>query len=151
MSGSIASLNAIYGNNRTIDLSILPSVIFTTPQLATVGLTENEAKKQGYKIKVSSLNLNHVPYDLTLQDTRGIVKLVADRETNRLLGAHILGANAGDVIQTAALIIYFGYKYNVTIDEMLELLFPYLVQVESLKLAMLGFKKDITKLSCCAN
>ncbi|MHA1778370.1 MAG: mercury(II) reductase, partial [Candidatus Heimdallarchaeaceae archaeon] len=74
-----------------------------------------------------------------------------DKRTNRLLGAHILCSNAGEIIQSAALIIYFGSKYDITIDEILELFFLYLVQVEALKLAMINLKKDISKLSCCTN
>ncbi|MHA1686911.1 MAG: mercury(II) reductase [Candidatus Heimdallarchaeaceae archaeon] len=151
MSGSIAAFNAIHGNSKKINLSVLPSVIFTNPELAMVGFTEEEAKKEGYETLISILNLNNVPYALTSYDTRGIIKLIADKRTNRLLGAHILCSNAGEIIQSAALIIYFGSKYDITIDEILELFFLYLVQVEALKLAMINLKKDISKLSCCTN
>lgn len=150
-SGNVAAFNAIHGNSIPLDLSVLPVVIFTSPQVATVGLTEDEAKKQGYDVMVSRINMDEVPYDLAAHDTRGMIKLIADKTTNKLLGAHIVGANAGEIIQTAALLISFGKKYGTTIDEILNMLFPYLTQVEGIKLALIGFKKDVSKLSCCAN
>ncbi|MHA1448079.1 MAG: mercury(II) reductase [Candidatus Hodarchaeales archaeon] len=148
--GGIAAENALTANRKKVDLSILPSVIFTDPQVATVGLTEEEAKKQGYSVKVATLPLSHVPRALAARDTRGLIKLVADRTSDRLLGAHVLAAEGGEVIQTATLAVKFGKEHGVTVKELREILFPYLVQVEGLKLAMLSFEKDVTKLSCCA-
>ncbi|MHA1168949.1 MAG: hypothetical protein ACTSRU_14060, partial [Candidatus Hodarchaeales archaeon] len=101
-------------------------------------------------VKVATLPLSHVPRALAARDTRGLIKLVADRTSDRLLGAHVLAAEGGEVIQTATLAVKFGKEHGVTVKELREILFPYLVQVEGLKLAMLSFEKDVTKLSCCA-
>ena len=124
----------------------MPAVIFTDPQIATVGLTEVEARKRGYEVQVSKADLVHVPRAIAARDTRGFIKLIADAESGRLLGAHVLAAEGGEVIQSATLAIKFG----LTIDDLTDTLFPYLTQVEGLKLTAQAFTKDITKLSCCA-
>ncbi len=144
--GSAAAQNALTDTQKSLDLSIVPGVIFTDPQITTVGLTEAQAKKAGYVVKTSSVNLEHVARAQAARDVRGFIKLVADEETNRLLGAHIIGAEAGEVIQTANLAIKFGLK----VDDLTDTLFPYLTQVEGLKLAALAFDKDVAMLSCCA-
>jgi mercuric reductase len=121
-------------------------VTFTDPQVASVGLTEAAARAAGYEVKTSLLPLDAVPRALAACDTRGLIKLVADHGTDRLLGAHILAPEGCDSIQTAALAI----KHGMTTRELGETIFPYLTTVESLKLAALSFRKDVTRLSCCA-
>ncbi len=146
--GSVAAGNALNGNNNRFDLAVLPEVIFTDPQVASVGLTEEQAKAEGYDVKVAKLPLSYVPRALTSHDTRGLIKLIADRTSDRLLGAHVLAAEAGEVIQTAALAIKFGIQHGFTVKDLSKILFPYLV--EGLKLAAQAFNKDINQLSCCA-
>ncbi len=148
--GGTAAENALNGNSKHFDLSVLPDVIFSDPQIATVGLTEAQAKDEGYDVKTSMLPLEHVPRALAAHDTRGFVKLVADRESDRLLGAHVLAAEAGEVIQTAAMAVKMGKEYGFTVQNLREMLFPYLVQVEGIKLAAQTFEKDVAQLSCCA-
>ena len=80
------------------------------------------------------------------RDTRGLIKLVLNAATDKLLGAHILAPEAGEMIQTAVLAIRFG----ITVRDLRETMFPYLTNAEGLKLAMLAFEKDVAKLSCCA-
>ena len=87
-----------------------------------------------------------MPRALAARDTRGLIKLVADRATDRLLGAHVLAPEGCDSIQTAALAI----KHGMTTKELGETIFPYLTTVEGLKLAALSFGKDLKNLSCCA-
>ncbi len=79
-------------------------------------------------------------------DTRGLIKLVADKTTDQLLGAHVLAAEAGEVIQTATLAI----KVGMSVEDLQGTLFPYLTMVEGLKLAAISFDKDPAMLSCCA-
>ncbi|MFQ5602695.1 MAG: mercury(II) reductase [bacterium] len=148
--GGTAVENALNGNSKTFDLTILPDVIFTNPQIATVGLTEAQAKEQGYEVKTSNLPLEYVPRALAARDTRGFIKLVADRKSDRLLGAHILAAEAGEVIQTAALAVKMGKDHGFTVADLRDILFPYLTQVEGIKLAAQTFEKDVAQLSCCA-
>jgi mercuric reductase len=143
---SKAAQNAISETKKPLDLSVVPSVIFTEPQIATVGMTEAEAKLQGYEVRVTSLDLEHIARAKAERNTKGFIRLVADEKTNRLLGAHILAPAAGEVIQTATLAVKFG----LTIEDLTDTLFPYLTQVEGLKLAALSFDRDVALLSCCA-
>jgi mercuric reductase len=80
------------------------------------------------------------------RDTRGLIKLVLNAATDKLLGAHILAPEAGEMIQTAGLAIRFG----LTARQLRETMFPYLTNAEGLKLATLAFDKDVAKLSRCA-
>ncbi len=144
--GGLAAENALSGSGRVYDLFALPRVTFTDPQIASVGLTETQARAQGHKIRTAVLDLSNVPRALAARDTRGVIKLIAGEDTGRLLGAHVLAADAGDVIQEATLAIRFG----LTIQDITETFHPYLTMVEGLKLAALTFKKDVAKLSCCA-
>jgi len=144
--GATAARNALTSTQKALDLSAMPAVIFTDPQIANVGLTEAEARRAGYDVQVSKVDLEHVARAQAARDLRGFIKLVSDAKTGRLLGAHILAAEAGEVIQTATLAVKFG----LTIDDLTSTMFPYLTQVEGLKLASLAFSKDVTQLSCCA-
>ncbi|GAC1566824.1 MAG: mercury(II) reductase [Vulcanimicrobiaceae bacterium] len=145
--GKIAAENALgTGDGRRYDASAMPDVTFTDPQAATVGLTEARAIAAGHDVDTVVLPLDAVPRALAARDTRGLIKLVADRETGRLLGAHVLAPEGGDTIQTAVLAI----KHGLTVTDIAETIFPYLTTVEGLKLAALGFSKDIATLSCCA-
>jgi mercuric reductase len=144
--GKLAARNALTESLNPLDLSVMPAVIFTDPQIATVGLTEAEARVRGYEVQVSKIDLVHVPRALAARDTRGFIKLVVDAKSGRLLGAHVLAAEGGEVIQTATLSIKFGIR----IEDLTDTLFPYLTQVEGLKLAAQAFTKDVTMLSCCA-
>lgn len=144
--GQLAAENALTGAGKVYDLSALPRVTFTDPQLSSVGLTEAEARSKGLDVEASILPLEHVPRAQASRDTRGLIKLVRERGTNRLVGAHVLAANAGDVIQEATLAI----RFRLTTDDLLSTYHPYLTMVEGLKLAALTFSKDVAELSCCA-
>ena len=97
-------------------------------------------------MKTSVLSLDNLPRALAARDTRGLIKLVAESATGRLIGAHILAPEGADSIQTAALAIKQGMTYGA----LGEMIFPYLTTVEGLKLAALTFDRDVSKLSCCA-
>ena len=87
-----------------------------------------------------------LPRALAARDTRGFIKLVVDVPSDRLLGAHILAPEAGEIIQTAVLAIRFG----LTVSDLRGTMFPYLTNTEGLKLALLALEKDVAMLSCCA-
>ncbi|MBI2977360.1 MAG: mercury(II) reductase [Rhodospirillales bacterium] len=142
----IAAMNALNGDGLVYDNAAMPAVVFTDPQVASVGFTEAEARRVGHQVRTSVLSLDHVPRALAARDTRGLIKLVADKATDRLLGAHVLAPEGGDSIQTAALAI----KHRMTVRELGATIFPYLTTVEGLKLAAQAFDKDVKKLSCCA-
>jgi len=133
-------------DQRSYDNSSMPQVTFTDPQVASVGMTEARAREAGIRVKTSVLGLEHVPRALAARDTRGLIKLVADAESKKLLGAHIIAPEGADSIQAAAIAIKAGW----TSDQLGEMIFPYLTTVEGLKLAAQTFDKDVSKLSCCA-
>lgn len=142
----LAAKNALNGDGFRYDDGAMPAVVFTDPQVASVGLTEAAARAAGHKVRVAKIGLNHVPRALAARDTRGLIKLVAEAESGKLLGAHILAPEGADSIQTAALAI----KHGMTAQELGATIFPYLTTVEGLKLAAQAFDKDVAKLSCCA-
>ena len=142
----IAAFNALNGDGRSYDNLAMPAVVFTDPQVASVGLTEASARTRGIDVKTSLLTLDNLPRALAARDTRGLIKLVADRATGKLVGAHILAPEGADSIQTAALAI----KQGMTYAELGDMIFPYLTTVEGLKLAAQTFDRDVSKLSCCA-
>lgn len=143
--GTRAAINMTGGDAR-LDLSVVPAVIFTDPSVATVGLDEGQARVAGIETIARRLDLEYVPRALANFDTRGFVKLVAEAGSNRLIGAQILAHNAGEMIQTAALAI----RHRMTVQELGDTLFPYLVMNEGVKLAAQTFTKDVKQLSCCA-
>jgi mercuric reductase len=144
--GWVVAENAMGGANQKRDLSVVPGVTFTNPSIATVGLTEAQAKAQGYEVVCSVLPLDAVPRALLNRETTGVFKLVADAKTRKILGAHLVAENAGDVIYAAVLAI----KFDLTIEDLRGTLAPYLTMAEGLKLTALTFDKDVSKLSCCA-
>ena len=142
----LAAKNALNSNSQSYDNTAMPWVVFTDPQIAGVGLSEAQAQAAGFNVKTSIAPLDQVPRALAARDTRGLIKLVADADTDRLLGAQILAPEGADSIQT----IVLALKFNMTAKDLGETIFPYLTTVEGLKLAAQGFDKDVTKLSCCA-
>jgi mercuric reductase len=142
----LAARNALNGDALVYDNAAMPSIVFTDPQVASVGLTEADARARGFTVTTSVLAVSQLPRALAARDTRGLIKLVADAKTRRLLGAHILAPEGADSIQTPALAL----KAGMTVEELGETIFPYLTTVEGLKLAALAFGKDVKKLSCCA-
>jgi mercuric reductase len=141
----IAAENALNGDSKRYDARVMPAVVFTDPQVASVGLTEAAARRRDLQVRTSLLPLEYVPRALAARDTRGLIKLVAEASSGKLLGAHILAPEGADSIQTAALAI----KCGLTVEQLAETIFPYLTTVEGLKLAAQSFAKDVAKLSCC--
>ncbi|MBI4951531.1 MAG: mercury(II) reductase [Myxococcales bacterium] len=145
--GRLAAENALGTAKRTRDYSALPAVVFTDPQLATVGLNEKEARARGIEVDVAKLPFVHVARALAARDTRGFVKLLRARGTDRLVGATILAPEAGDLIMVPALAI----RHAIPVSALAEAFHPYLTAAEAIKLAAQTFTKDVAKLSCCAS
>ena len=143
--GTRAAIN-MTGGDAKLDLSNMPAVIFTDPQVATVGLSEDIANAQGIKTISRKLDLENVPRALANFETHGFVKLVVNSDNQQIIGCQIIAAEAGEMIQTALLAI----ANNMTIDSLASQLFPYLTMVEGLKLCAQTFSKDVSQLSCCA-
>ena len=143
--GTRAAIN-MTGGEAELDLTAMPTVVFTDPQIATVGLDESQAQRLGIQTDSRLLTLDNVPRALANFDTRGFIKLVAEVGTGRLLGVQAVAPEAGELIQTAAIAIRMG----MTVRELADQIFPYLTMVEGIKLAAQTFTKDVKQLSCCA-
>jgi mercuric reductase len=144
--GATAAENALTDGERTIDYSALPRITFTSPQIAAVGLTDEEANGEGIACSCRTLPLDFVPRALVERDTRGIVKIVAERGTRRIVGATVVTEGAGDVILAAVYAVQFG----LTVDQVVDTWAPYLTMGEAFKLAAQTFDRQVAYLSCCA-
>jgi len=145
--GALIVDNAFDHAGRTLDYRHLPRVAFTSPQLAAVGLTDEQATQQGLDCTCRVMTLDHLPRALVNRDTRGLVKIVAERATGRVVGVTLVAPNAGDAILAAV----YAVKHHMTVDEMADTWAPYLTIGEGLRLAAQTFTRDITLLSCCAS
>ncbi len=143
--GTRAAIN-MTGGEATLDLAAMPMVVFTDPQVATVGFSEAEAHLKNIETVSRTLSLDNVPRALANFDTRGFIKIVAEAGSLRLLGVQAVTPEAGEIIQTAVIAIRAG----MTVHDLADQLFPYLTMVEGLKLCAQTFTKDVKQLSCCA-
>jgi dihydrolipoamide dehydrogenase len=92
------------------DFSIFPSAIFTIPAIGQVGLTEKEALSRGLKIKISKLPYDYNPAAGVRNETEGLVKVISEEQTDRILGLHVIGAHAEDIVQLGAVAMRGGLK-----------------------------------------
>src|SRR5229473_3565553 len=144
--GNIAARNALEADRRKVDFHSLPRVIFTSPTFAAAGLTDEQANARGFNCECRVLPMSAVPRALVNRDTRGFMKIVAEAGTGKILGASMVADGAGDVIHSVVLAIQFG----LTTDDVANTWVPYLTFAEAFKLAAQTFKRDVSKLSCCA-
>jgi dihydrolipoamide dehydrogenase len=98
----------IAGHNVEMDARTIPAVVFTDPEIASTGMTEDEAKKAGHEIKVGKFPFAALGRALSVNDSDGLCKVIVDAKTNDLLGVHIAGNGAADLISEAALGIEMG-------------------------------------------
>jgi mercuric reductase len=143
--GTIAAENALAGSHRKIDLSTVPRAIFTDPQLASVGLTDREAVENGYECNCRVLSFSDIAKARIIGNTRGVIKMVADDKTHRVLGIHILCPNAADIITEAALMI----KNNYTLEDVVDTIHVFPTLSESIKIVAQSYFRDVGATSCC--
>jgi len=145
--GKIAAHNALSGEPpREVDHTVIPRTIFTDPQVAVVGMTDEEAVAAGIECDCNTIPLSVVPRAGAIRDTRGVIKMVLDGKSRRVVGVSMLGENAGEVIGEAAIALRFG----ATTDDFIDLIHVYPTMAEALGLVALSFTKDVNRLSCCA-
>jgi len=128
--GALAAENAL-GGDRVLDLRAVPGVTFTTPSIATVGLTEEAARRAGHDVKATTLPLDAVPRALVNREPYGLFKVVADAHTDEVLGVHVVAENAGDIIYAGVLAV----RFHLTVRDLTDTFAPYLTMSEGLKLA----------------
>lgn len=145
--GGIVAHNAFSGEKmRPVNHRVVPRAIFTDPPIATVGMTEAAAIAAGHRCWCNTLPMSLVPRAGAIHDTRGIIKMVADADTDEVLGVTMVGNSAGEVIHEAAMALRFRAKLHDFID----LLHVYPTMAEALKIVAISRYKDPAKLSCCA-
>ncbi len=144
--GAIAVENSFStGKKRSIDVDEVPSAVFTYPEFAKVGITEATAHARGIKCSCVTLPFNLVPKAHVIEELRGLVKMVIDVETKRILGVHIVAPHAADLIHEAVLAV----KFKLTIDDLINTVHVFPTLSESLKLTAQSFYRDVEDLSCC--
>ncbi|MEK9146566.1 MAG: mercury(II) reductase [Patescibacteria group bacterium] len=143
--GSIAAENVLRDTNRTMDYSAAPYAVFTTPNLAGVGKTDEEAVGGGLKCTCNTFPFEYVPKAAIINETRGLVKIVANNNTHQIYGVHILGPEAADLIHEATMIV----KNKMTLEDVIDTVHVFPTLSESIKLTAQSFFKDVAKLSCC--
>ena len=143
--GHIAVLNALGAESATTDHNVIPHAVFTSPQVASVGMTE-EAYASVYNVcACRSVEMRYVPKARAINDTRGLIKMTIDPTTTRIVGVHILAPLAAEMIHEAVLAV----KNKMTIDELIDTVHIFPTLSEGIKMAAQAFRRDITKMSCC--
>ena len=113
--GVVAAVNAM-GGHKKVDYTVVPSCIYTSPELASVGITEAQAKSQGIQVVVGKSQFTGSGKALAMGENKGLVKIIADAKNSKILGVHILGPQATSLISEAALAI----KLGVTAEDLAE-------------------------------
>ena len=145
--GGIAARNALSGGPlQGVDHRVVPCTIFLDPEVAVVGMTESEVLAAGRRCWCSAVPMTLVPRAAAIRDTRGMIKMVADGDTNEVLGVAMVGHNAGEVIHEAAM----AMRYRAAIHDFIDQLHVFPTMAEALKIVAISRYKDPSKLSCCA-
>lgn len=144
--GTLVADNAFTHAERALDYTTVPRVTFTGPAIAAVGMTDTQAAEAGLRCECRVLDLSNLPRALVNRDTRGLVKIVAEADSGRILGVHAVSDSAGDLITAAGYVV----SASMTVDQLAHAWAPYLTVAEALKLTAQTFTADVTKLSCCA-
>lgn len=110
-------------------------------------LTDREANAVGISCTCNSVPLSVVPRPGATCDPRGVMKMVLEAETRGLVGVSMVGTDAAEVVQIAAL----AMRFNATADDLIEQLVVYPTMAEALKIAVIPFTRDVEALSCCAS
>lgn len=143
--GTYAVENALNGSQKSIDYRSVPYTIFTDPQLASVGYTEDEQMSELKACACRTVTFDKLPKALITKRTEGVIKIAIHPQTKVIMGVHILAPNAGDLIAQAMVLI----KNKNTIDDLENMLPVFPTLSEAIKLAAMSFTRDIAKMSCC--
>ena len=119
--GAIVAHNLLQGNTRRPDYRGIPSVVFTLPPLAAVGLTEKAAREQRISVRVESGDTSGWYSNRRVREPVGMFKTVIEADSDRILGAHLLGVHAEEVINLFALAVRFG----ITAKDLRQMIYAY--------------------------
>jgi mercuric reductase len=134
------------GCECSIDYLATPMAIFTDPEVGLVGHTEESARKAGFEIIVNTLPAAAIPKAHVTGNTTGAIKIIAEKQSGRLLGVHLSCYRGSELINEAAMAV----RFRLTVEDLVNTLHVYPSMGEGLRLCAQGFKRDVSKLSCCA-
>ncbi|CCQ32247.1 Mercuric reductase reductase protein [Halorhabdus tiamatea SARL4B] len=143
--GNHAVKNAFGNADISIDYDAVPAVVFTSPEVATVGTTEREYMDEHGTCSCRTIQMADVPKAKAVQDTRGLVQVVKHHETDAIVGVHMVGPRAADMIPEATLAVKFG----LTVDDIIDTIHPFPTFSEAFKQACQAFRRDVSTMSCC--
>ncbi len=143
--GTYAVENALNSANKSIDYRSVPWTVFTDPQLASVGYTEDEQMAELKACACRTITFDKLPKALITKRSEGVIKIAIHPETKVIMGVHVLAPNAGDLIAQAMVLI----KNKNTIDDLEDMLPVFPTMSEAIKLAAMSFTRDVAKMSCC--
>lgn len=126
--GEVAAENAVKGNHREANLHSAPSVVYTLPEVAMVGLTEEKAREKYGDVRVGKFQFVANGRALASGDTTGFVKVIADNRYGEILGVHIIGPVAAEIINQASLIV----EMEITVDEVVKTIYGHPTYSEAL-------------------
>jgi pyruvate/2-oxoglutarate dehydrogenase complex dihydrolipoamide dehydrogenase (E3) component len=109
----IVYANLVEGKNLTSDHRLVPYAVFTDPQLGRVGMTEKEARASGHKLKIGMIPMSWVARAIERDETTGLMKIVVDAETDKILGAAILATEGGELVQNLEFVMLTGASYTL--------------------------------------
>lgn len=144
--GYIAAENALANRGLKMDYRAVPHAVFTNPAVASVGLRDAETPGQGLACACNTVLLEQVPKPLIVDDPRGLVKIVAEAESHRIVGVHILASLAPEMIHEGVLAV----KHGLTLEDILDTVHVFPTYSEAIKIAALSFFEDVGKMTCCA-
>jgi mercuric reductase len=144
--GRIVAENALADAGRRFDGSVIPRAVFVDPPIGVVGLTEAEVKARHFPALVATTPLEYVPRAGAIHRTEGFVKMIASTIDERILGVHVIGESAPEIIHEAVMAMHF----KATINDFIDLIHVYPTMAEALKIGAQAFSRDVSKLSCCA-
>ena len=140
-------MNLLEQRGLKMEYRAVPHAVFTNPAVAAVGLTDAQANATAnVRCTCNTILLSQVPKPTIVDDSRGLVKIVAEAESHRILGVHILASLAPDMIHEGVLAV----KHDLTLEDIIDTVHVFPTHSEAIKLAAFSFFEDIDKLSCCA-
>lgn len=143
--GNIAAMNMFENAKKTINYSEIPHAVFTSPEVAAVGITEEEYMKKYSTCLCRTVYLDHVEKALAIKDTRGLIKMVLDHKTKRVLGVHIVSPMAADIITIAT----YAIKNKMTIDDIKDTVHVFPTLSEMIKKVAQSFTQNLDDMACC--
>ncbi|MBI4311784.1 MAG: mercury(II) reductase [Chloroflexi bacterium] len=143
--GALAAENALTVPVRSINYDHVPRAVFTNPQVASVGLTEEEEMRRYNTCSCRTVYMDAVPKALAINEDRGVFKMVIHPRSSKVLGVHIVAPHAADLIHEAALAVKFG----LTVDDIIDTVHVFPTLSEGIKRVSQAFTRDVSLMSCC--